>query len=168
MAGPMVRHGYSDALCGKAVFAMHISARGDYAVRASLGLAAAYPAVAAHRIGLADEQVDAGGLGLRSHEVTPVRVVRDAVGLDHPDRAPVLEDHVVLDLAPAFECLAALFEGDLERVAPPFRDVLCAQPFLDLRQVGFLEGPETDHSWRRRSESSARSSCTPSARQTRP
>lgn len=34
---------------------MHISARGDYAVRASLGLAAAYPAVVS-AAGLADEQ----------------------------------------------------------------------------------------------------------------
>jgi Rrf2 family protein len=55
MLGPTVRHGYGDALCGKAVFAMHISARGDYAVRASLGLAAAYPAVVS-AAGLADEQ----------------------------------------------------------------------------------------------------------------
>src|SRR5512133_1766848 len=94
---------------------------------------------AAHRIGLTEEQVDARRLGLRTDQVTPVGVVGDAVGLDHPDRAPVLEDHGVLDVAPPLERSLALLDGDLDRVAPPLRNVLGPEPGLDLRQVGFLK-----------------------------
>ena len=51
----------------------------------------------------------------------------------------------MLDLTPPFQCRLALRDRDLDRVAPPLRDVLCAQPGVDLRQVGFLERPEADH-----------------------
>ena len=43
---------------------------------------------AARRIGLADEEVDPGRLGLRADELAPLGVVSNAVGLDQSDARP--------------------------------------------------------------------------------
>src|SRR5262249_3937698 len=113
----------------------------------------------------ADEEVDAGGLRLDPDQLAPLGIVGHGVGLDHPEGSTVLGDDVVLDVPAPLERGTPLFDGDLERVAPPRGDVLSAKPGFDLRRVGVLELPELDHAARRRSESRARSSWTFSVRQ---
>jgi hypothetical protein len=91
-------------------------------------------------------------------------MVGDEVRLDQPDRPAVLDDQVLLDVSPTLDRRPPLLDRDLERVAPPLRHVLAAEPGFDQRQVGVVERAELDHA-RRRSESSAFSSCTFSVRQ---
>ena len=68
-------------------------------------------------------------------DLLPLRVVRDEVGLDHPDRPAVDDDQEVLGSARGPRSPAAVLASPPRSVAPPARDVVAAEPLLDEREV---------------------------------
>src|SRR6185503_18855950 len=119
---------------------------------------------AARELLLTDEQIDSGHAVAHLDDLVPLRVVRRQVGLDHPGRAPVHHDQVVLvGLAPV-DRGGEVAQALLDRVAPPAADVLAAEPLAEQRQVLVAERLELDHAARRRSERRAWSSRTPNTR----
>src|SRR5207249_6932460 len=114
---------------------------------------------------LADQEVDAGDVFAELDDRVPLRVFGDEVGLDHPDRAAVDDDQVVVRRVTTLDRVALLGELLHDRIPPPARDVLAAKPLLDLAEVVEGEWAELDHaSRRRRRERSVSSSRTPSRR----
>ena len=78
----------------------------------------------------------------------PVRVVRDEVGLDHPDRAALEQDQIVVGWIEPGNGLLVAGDRFVDRVAPPGADVLPAEPFAEERQVLLAERFEGDHAER--------------------
>lgn len=98
----------------------------------------------AGQILVTDQQVDARYALADLDDRVPLRVVRYAVDLDQAYRPSLDDDQVVVGRLTAFDRVAALGERLVDRVTPPKRDVLAAEPLLDEREILRRERPELD------------------------
>ncbi len=96
----------------------------------------------ADEVGLADEQIDAGGADVERECLAVVVVVVDPVALDEPDGPAAIADEeqpgriLIVATDPAAVLLELVVGGGLARwIRPPTADVRLEEPLADLGEV---------------------------------